>query len=466
MSTIFTHDVPYISSLQCHMCIYNSSCELKRKQQLSIDKAEKQTNERQPDISNPSVQCRGCKLQSYCSLKHLEEDHGHRDICKVLSDLQISQNIEHPLLLNGEITSGLQHSISQLMLTVRVKLGRLLTTRERELIGNPAFCAVCFRLDKLTACSGCAAVAYCSPKHRCMDRIHHTQEVCQTLARFYSPFRMLENKLEIKHFRQRCDLERTDLVQAFNLATGIQVDSSPWQSIENYERFAACSSFSGIASICLALTHISFLAAPHEVVSVYVVGASEKHRRYFQEMHLMFFFLQYQSICQLDVYFIGHKLQPDAREEVLTLELEGYKRKVVKRTFSTTFDRFAKTRRVDPVLIIIYDPDFIDLDNLTDRLVERIFPQNGYDWRSYLLETLYTYGVPICITSPTKMQSRSNITCVNLLAKTYEIAVKCAYNCRENPYREILPYHNPCPDDNETIIYDNNYLEVIFTSKI
>ncbi|KAM8715255.1 hypothetical protein ACLKA7_002326 [Drosophila subpalustris] len=442
------------------------------KQLSPIDEAAKQSKEQQFEISKPTVQCRGCKLQFYCSLGHLVADHGHRDICKVLIDLQLSQKIEHPLHLKGKVSFGLRNSISQLMLAVRVKLRRKLTPREVQLIGYPAYCAVCHCLDKLTACTGCAAVAYCSEEHRCWDRVHHTPKVCQTLALYYSPFRMLDGRLEINDFKQRCDLERSDLVEAFHLATGIRVDSQPWRSIEDYERFAACSSFSGIGSICLALTHISFLAAPHEIVSVYVVGAREKHRCYFQEMHLKFFFLQYPTVCQLDLYFIGHQLHPDAGEEVLIFEFQGCKRTVVKRTFSITFERFAKTHRVDPVLIIIYNPDFGDLDNLTELLVERSYPhavhqaeQNYYDWRCCLLETLCTYGVPICVTSSTKAQSRSNITGLNLLAKTYDIAVECAYNGRENPYREILPQRNPCPDDIETIIYDNNYLEVIFTSK-
>lgn len=468
MSTLLSQDLPYISPLQCYVCQNNTACK------LSTADAVKPTSEQIPGISMPSVPCRGCKLQCYCSLRHRVEYYGHRSFCLVLIDLQKALNIEHPLLLNGKISrrSELQDAIAQLMMAVRVKLKRKLTCRERELIGYPAYCVVCYSLETLTACNRCAAVAYCSTDHRWLDRVNHTQEVCNTLALCYLPYRMLENKFEVRQFQHRSDLERSDLVEAFHLATGIEVDNKPWRSLEDYEHFATCSSFSAIGSICLALTHISFLAAPHEIVSVYVLGASEKHRRYFQEMHLKFYFLQYESVYQLDIYFIGCKLQSGAGEEELTIEFQDRKRKVVRRSFLMTFERFVKMHKVNPALIIIYNPDFASMDNITERVVEHRYPHavqplelNDYDWSSCLLEILSTYGVPICFTSPTKMQSRSDITCVNVLARTQKISVECAYNCRENPYREILPHHNPCPNDNETVIYDNNYLEVIFTSK-
>ncbi|KAH8395651.1 hypothetical protein KR222_005314, partial [Zaprionus bogoriensis] len=415
-----------------------------------------------------SIVCRGCKLQRYCALQHLVEDRAHRDICRVLCDLQRSQNVEHPLLVNGVIHSQaqLQQTIGQLMLTVRVKLRRRLKRRERELIGYAAHCAVCYRLDALTPCQGCAAVAYCSPEHRRRDRTNHTPAVCQTLALYYSPYRWRDcQELAVKDLLQSVQLQHSHLVEAFHQATGIVVDSKPWRTWKDYQRFANCSSFSGIGSMCLALTRIHFVAAPHEILCVYVVGATEEQRSYFREIHLKFFFLQYQEVCQLDVYFIGHKLQSKPGEEVLTFEL-----KVVSRTFAMTFQNFARMQKVDPVLIMIYNPDFASMDNLIEQLVQQQYPHSVqtmdkvYDWRPCLLETLYTYGVPICFTSPTRMQSRSDLAYVCALARELEITVKPMCNCRENPYREILPLHNPCPDDKETVIYANNYLEVIFTS--
>jgi len=58
----------------------------------------------------------------------------------------------------------------------------------------------------------------------------------------------------------------------------------------------------------------------------------------------------------------------------------------------------------------------------------------------------------------------SDFTAINEIAKENNIDVKRAYNITDNPYREILPLHNPDPLDLERIVYANNYLEVVFTS--
>ncbi|KAH8376934.1 hypothetical protein KR093_002288, partial [Drosophila rubida] len=420
----------------------------------------------------PILQCKGCKLQRYCSLKHLVEDREHHEVCIALNKLQKSLNIEHPLLLNGPINRRmeLQNVIAQLMLATRLKLGRKLTQRERQLIGYPNYCMVCYSRNTLSTCSRCEAVAYCSSEHQRQDLVYHTQDACDTLALFYSPYRFLESQLKITNFKLSTDLERSSLVEAFYRATRMEVKSQPWSCLEDYEKFAVCSSFSGIATIGLALTSISFEAAPHETLSIYVVGASEEQRRYFQEMHLKFFFLQYQLVWQLVLYFIGHNLQPQDDEETI-FNMKGSKRKVLKRTFPITFAQFAKTHMVDPVLIIIFNPDFDALEGVIEEVVEQKYPhainpteENAYDWRSCLLEILYTYSVPICFTSSTKMIFRSNMSCLNEVAATNEIKINNIYGCNENPYREILPNLNLSPDDSETIIYDNNYLKVVYTS--
>ncbi|EDW57598.1 uncharacterized protein [Drosophila virilis] len=480
MSAINIDQVQYVSPLQCYICAINKASDLQNHQQLFLQQPQQHATDADANkqlaptaCDTPNIICRGCKMQRYCSLQHLVEDQAHRDFCRVLIELQKSQNIAHPLLLAGPLLgrAQLQQATAQLMLAVRVKLRRLLTRRECELIGYPGYCVVCYRLEPLTACVGCSGVAYCSAEHRRLDCCNHTPAVCRTLAFYYSPYRLLSSQLDIVQLKQRSDLKRSHLVETFYAATEIRIDSQPWRSLEQYERFAACSSFSGIASVCLALTNISFVAAPHEILSVYVVGAQELHRSYFQLMHLKFFFLQYPDVCQLEVYLIGHKLQPQTGEEVLTFMQGGCQRKVVLCTFPKTFERFVKTHRVDPVLIIIYNPDFAAMDTLTEGIVERKYPhavqpseQDDYSWHGCLLETLHTYGVPICFTSPTKLQARSDLNCVNALAKVHKIAIERVYNCTENPYREILPQHNPCPDDDETVIYANNYLEVVFTS--
>ncbi|XP_060666404.1 uncharacterized protein LOC132798533 [Drosophila nasuta] len=456
MSVISTRNISYASSMQCYVCIYNQACKLKTKQ-LAKD-----------ETIPANVECRGCKLQRYCSLKHLIEDREHHEVCGVLTKLQKSLNIAHPLLLNDHPhrRMELQRTVAQLMLATRLKLGRKLTPRERQLIGYPSYCMVCYSLDTLTACSRCEAVAYCCSEHRRQDRDYHTREACDTLALYYSPYRFLESQLIIANFKLPCDLEQSCLVEAFYRATRMEINSQPWSCLEDYEKYAACSSFSGISSICLALTTITFVAAPHETLHIYVVGATEEHRHYFQEMHLKFFFLQYQSICQLVVSFIGHELKPQ-EEELVIFNLKGSKRKVFKRTFSMTFVQFAKCHKVDPVLIMIYNPDFSALKKL-----EKLVPncphlpnlKDSYSWNSCVLETLYIYNVPICITSLTKMQFHSNIAFLNEIASAFEIEINNAYDCEENPYREILPYPNLNPDDSETIIYANNYLKVIYTS--
>lgn len=326
MTTPSIDDVPFVSPLQCYICVYHKAKKLRK--QIEEEAEGQVTTTTQTATADPpaNILCKGCKVQRYCGLNHLVEDRDHRDICRELLSLQKSQCIAHPLLLNGEIKTQplLQQTIGQIMLAMRVKLRRRLTRRESELIGYPAYCAVCFRLDELTACTGCGAISYCSPEHQRVDRNKHTPSICQTLALYCTPYRWLDSsQFVIKDFHQRSpNLALTHLIDAFHLATGIHITSAPWHTFEDYQRFATCSSFSGIGCICFGLTNITFEAAPDETVSIFVVGATEETRNYFREMHLKFFFLQYQDVCQLDIYLIGHKMQPKTRDVNFSFELK------------------------------------------------------------------------------------------------------------------------------------------------
>lgn len=312
MAAEHSNDVPYISPLQCYICVQKKAMEIRNIEEEQVETMTMATQ--QISIKYPPVDilCQGCKIQRYCELRHLVADDDHRTICRELINLQRSQGVEHPLLINGPILkhSQLQPTISQIMMAMRIKLRRRLTRRETELVGYPAYCAVCYKLEDLAACPGCSAIAYCSPKHRFEDLKYHTPEVCQVFAHYYSPYRWLENSMiDITEFDQRCpDLEKSHLVEAFAMATNIHIGMAPWRTLEEYQLFSTCSSFSGIACICSGLTNITFEADPEEYVTIYVVGATQETLNYFQVMHLKFFFLQYQDVCNLDVNLIGHKL--------------------------------------------------------------------------------------------------------------------------------------------------------------
>lgn len=413
----------------------------------------------------PEVICKGCKVQRYCSLPHLLEDRPeHQDLCRVLRDLLKNQKLEHPLLLHGEISSRkqLQKVISQLKLIVRVKLGRPLTPRENQVINNPAICEVCFGTGAaLKICEGCGGVAYCSEDHRQQNAEKHTPKECRTLALISSPFRQLGCQLNLRSFHQCVALRKSHLIDAFFKATTLKIGDNP-------QIIAACSSFSGIASTCLALTNITWVSDQYSAVLVYVVAATEEHLRYFQEMHLRFFFLQYQSVQNLELYFIGPKIVPRETSKKV-FRFRGLLRTVVKHYFAETFTTFAKTMKVDPTLILLLQPDFIHMGTALEQLVKQlpVKKEGGaedFDWQSCLGTLLQTYGVPICYTSPSRVQAMSDFTAFHTMAIFHNISIERVYNLTENPYREILPLHNPSADDCERIVYANNYLEVVFTS--
>ncbi|XP_068157188.1 uncharacterized protein [Drosophila tropicalis] len=441
---------------------------------------EQEDDEKEVDMAGnsktPSVLCRGCNMQRYCSRSHLTKDYcQHRAICMVLTDLQKGQQVAHPFLFSSPkaITSitQLQRTIAQLKLSARIKLRRPLTWREHELIGYPSYCQVCFQLDKLHTCGECGAVAYCSEHHRLSDVSKHTPEVCRTLALLCSPYRQLGDankgiiniQIEVEADQLQLRLEESHLIEAFAKVTGLVVDDKPWSTIQDFERFASCSSFSGMASICLALKHISFDAQPQEICTVYVVGASDEQiLRYFQSMHLKFFFLLHKDVSQLDLCFIGCQ-QTMVKEK-------GDQRTVTIRFYPMTFRDFMQKEKLDPVLIALFEIDLGNLYAIKERIVEKSLPQETleseyHDWRKCLVGMLHVYGVPICFTSSTKALTKSNYATILQLANEHKIKVnRCQLeNLNENPYREILPERNQNPMDPETIIYANNYLDVIFT---
>ncbi|XP_017125543.1 uncharacterized protein LOC108144893 [Drosophila elegans] len=459
------------SSLRCFVCVNNVALTWKDLTQAKESKPLEKTlvKHLQKAHVKPKVICRGCKMQRYCSVAHLVADRPeHKPLCQVLRSLQKFRQIDHPLLLHGRISDRamLQFVMSQLKLILWIKLARPLTPRESQLIGNPVVCDVCFSTEALEACKVCAGVAYC-PEHLHAVKDYHSPKDCRTLALISTPLRQLDCLKNITNFYESSSLAKTHIVDAFFKATSLSISDNPFTNLEEYQLFATCSSFSGIASLCLALTHISWVSNPDKAVIVYVVGATKEHLRYFDLMHLKFLFLQYPNIRHLELVFIGKSLK---QNEVTKggFSVKNHSRTVIKRFYPLTFAQYSSCYNVDPTLIFMLQPDFIGTGKITQDLVRVLKVQNeGYevsDWQHCLSSMVRSFGVPICYTSISKVQAMSDYTAINMVAKQNYIAVNRAYNITDNPYRELLPFHNPSPEDCERIVYANNYLEVVFTS--
>ncbi|XP_022224038.2 uncharacterized protein LOC111075212 isoform X2 [Drosophila obscura] len=266
----------YGSSLQCCVCVYNQARVLQAMRLLGKEANEEVGNHEPNHEKTAELLCNGCKMQRYCSVAHLTEDLEHRDFCRIFQDIQQVESIDHPLFLQGIVLSRtmLNQAISQLKLILSVKLRRPLSLREKEILANPGFCVICYRTTPLNVCAGCAGVAYCSENHRHLDKDNHTPNVCRTLALLYSPYRLLDYEFQIKEFHRSSIIPESHLVEAFYNATLLEVSDRPWKSLQQYDLFAACSSFSTIATVCLALTQISIVAEPDKAVIVYIVGAT------------------------------------------------------------------------------------------------------------------------------------------------------------------------------------------------
>ncbi|XP_017045297.1 uncharacterized protein LOC108090898 [Drosophila ficusphila] len=468
---------PLGSSLKCYVCVYNEAqiwkdiliCSHEKLNHMEDNLSKLQKFLERGHVK-AKVVCRGCKMQRYCGVPHLLADRAeHQPICQVLRDLQKIMKINRPLLLQGRISDRrkLQLVISQLKLILSIKLDRPLLPREIQLIGNPAVCEICFSTGDLEACVGCAGVAYCSEKHRHLAKDTHSSMDCRTLALISTAFRQMDCLISIRKFYESSPLKESHLIEAFIKATSLKINDKPWTDLQEYYTFASCSSFSGIASLCLALSNISWVHDPDKVVIIYVVGATEEHLRYFQSIHIRFLFLQYPSIRNLELHFIGKELGKIEDVEAI-FDLKNLNRTVLKRFYSLTFSQFANIYNVDPTLILILQPDFINTGKITQSLVCGLTTKNEdsdqFDWQECLSIILRSFNVPICYTSISKIQAMSDLTAINTVARNNNITVQRVYNITENPYREILPVHNPSPEDTERVVYANNYLEVIFTN--
>ncbi|XP_017001920.3 uncharacterized protein [Drosophila takahashii] len=460
---------PSGSFLKCHVCV---STEGKIWKKVMLCSTEKSNDLEETLVSlqkllekesvPPKVICRGCKMQRYCSVSHLLKDRPeHQPVCQVLRDLQKFRKIDHPLLLHGRISDRrmLQFVISQLKLFVWTKLGRPLLPREHQLLGEPAVCDICFSTGALQDCDGCAGVAFCSAEHHKLIGEYHTPKDCRTLAMIATPFRQLDSIVNIRHFYKGCRIKESHLIEAFRKATNVRISPTPWSDLESYQLFATCSSFSGIGSLCLALTHISWIPHPDKAVIVYVVGATKETLIYFQDMHLNFLFLQYPNIRHLELHFIGKTIGQFGK-----IEISFPKQQVIKHFYPLSFFQFSSILHVDPTLILILQPDFIGTGTITQNIANFLQKKDTLDdWQDCLSSIIRSFGVPICYTSISKLQAMSDFTAINKMARSNNIDIKRAYNITDNPYREILPIHNPAPLDPERIVYVNNYLEVVFT---
>ncbi|XP_030377075.1 uncharacterized protein LOC115625971 [Scaptodrosophila lebanonensis] len=491
----------YGSSVQCCVCVYDKMQALQAAQLDPEIKNKEDVNNNEQQLENKTnnclpikqqyvddvdelagslqnvqlrespqtlITCKICKMQQYC-LSHAgaDVDMPHRDMCLVLQELQQVLNISHPLLLHGAIKNAHQLHITtgQLKLALIVKLQRPLSPRENDLICYPAYCMVCYRLESLTACTACGGVAYCSGEHRQLDEVNH-KSMCNSLRIYYNPYKLLSLEPEpIKTFYESLDLQSSHLVEAFHRATHLDVTSDPQslKTLAGYQRFATCSSFSCIASICLALTHVHLECRPGKMVKIYIVGAGEEQLKYFEEMHLKFFFLQYHDVCILELFFVGQRLLPRSKK-LIQFMFKGLQRTVIKQTYAMTFRQFTDTYYIHPTLLVLYHPDLAQMSTLTEQLAD--IQSDDHCWYNCLVSVLQAHGVPICYTSATKVQARSDYLALSVVADEYDINIKSVYNFTENPYRGILPQRNFSPNDSETLIYANNYLEVIFSNCI
>ncbi|XP_033250390.1 uncharacterized protein LOC117189371 isoform X2 [Drosophila miranda] len=119
----------------------------------------------------------------------------------------------------------------------------------------------------------------------------------------------------------------------------------------------------------------------------------------------------------------------------------------------------------------MYLLDLTGIGNMTPLLVSQFYPRSvqieepdDRYWPECLIKILQTYGAPIFFTSISKVLALSNYSVFNDLARENDIVIKRSYNITKNLYRGILPLRNHCAEDSEMIVYNNNYLEVMFTN--
>ncbi|XP_036321753.1 uncharacterized protein LOC118735870 [Rhagoletis pomonella] len=456
------------SSRCCNICLL-----------LEVEKQSKGASPSKEPMPQKLHKCSGCQLVMYCSQEHQRMDWQlHRGFCRAISQIMSNYQIKHPYLISGQPHDSytMERAILQVKYLLRTLLGRKLEYHEEELTSFPAYCEICYHLERVQSCTRCHGVSYCSPQHAAQDSERHKAR-CGLLQLYYCPYKVqpqMSPDMLVEDLRTPVDDVLTmDLKQAFEHITSRKLPKVPTASMKNYQLFSCAGDFSCIGTICFTLRFTEMAEFKGNKFAIFILGATVEQDLWFRQIHTKWFFLQFKQITRLELYFIGPEVLGAARREI-TYNYMGADRTVLYTSYRMLFQEFTKETRLKPSLIAIFNCGFSEHAPSTVAEQKEQRERTGIPgdacatkdtWSHGILEMLQTYDLPILFTSLTRLEADFDYGAILRVAQAdrLETRIKRLFDVKKNPYRDLRPLRNWQNQNDDDIFYRNGYVQAVIS---
>lgn len=316
------------------------------------------------------------------------------------------------------------------------------------MIDFPKICNICREYDpkKLTDCSKCEGVSYCSDNHKNLDATNHSQ-ICDFLKIIYT-FR-IEFETSSKLILNASIIPKTfpsNLLEMLQIFTRQTLREFPTTQAE-FNRLSELSQLSCAATILYGLETLDLRTKSMKSSIVHIVGSSEKELNDFNENIKIILASFLPKVEILNLIFIGPELPQNLHYsyhhgnlKINLLFKKGFYHEII--------PCFQET----PDLIISFNCGFSE------------FEKSGNNtWRKSIDSMIDFVNVPLVFSSYTKKESHFDLEVVKKRCEVKDADWEELFGefGKRNPFRDFRPMINWDSLDDEAIYFSNGVIQIV-----
>lgn len=316
------------------------------------------------------------------------------------------------------------------------------------MIDFPKICNICREYDpkKLTDCSKCEGVSYCSDNHKDLDATNHSQ-ICDFLKIIYT-FR-IEFETSSKLTLNASIIPKTfpsNLLEMLQTFTKQSIREIPTTQAE-FNRLSELSQFSFAATILYGLETLDLRTKSMKSSIVHIVGSSEKELNDFNENIKIILASFLPKVEILNLIFIGPELPQNLHNsyhhgnlKINLLFKKGFYHEII--------PCFQET----PDLIISFNCGFSE------------FEKSGNNtWRKSIDSMIDFVNVPLVFSSYTKKESNFDLEVVKKRCEVKDADWEELFGefGKRNPFRDFRPMRNWDSEDDEAVYFSNGVIQIV-----
>ncbi|XP_012280688.1 uncharacterized protein LOC105699874 [Orussus abietinus] len=403
------------------------------------------------EICTSGIICEFCKMVSYCSQKHKEQNRPvHEDLCKILGEICLTN--EGWLLAQGLPAEHFRIFRVELLKMIEQGIGRPLQLWEKEIILYPRVCTKCnYFGEDLNFCKNCEIQFHCEEHGN--DHLGYCQE-----------FQMFRKILLLQH-RHGCididipnkilDKDCSTLADSFDDLIAKLYDFSGYYTKMDCYTYATLSHIGTVPLTALFAMQKSSEDWSEQISwTIHVVGAEFL----FEGMHLHVwekFFLHFlPNLKHLEIVLAGPELHvpqgipTNLIEKVrICSRCKSASRKInISLKVNKLYHEYSRLQDfIKPDMICLFNPGLY-----------RDTGFNGLDTWPDTIREFCKFKVPVVVTSYTEFEIPRDIERIKSIS-----SVDVILEPQRNPFASLKPDRNFVSDDSAPLMYKNQYISII-----